>query len=161
MGDQRGHGPAQAVARDPDRQPAVQGGQQDADRRINGVGCMGKTEMDQAGEEAVADQGRLGVGQGVADRLGAAKGDDRHVLLRGDESMECLALKGADRIAQGKHLRPIARPTVGCQAAMGQVVPGPQTKTDRSGVTVDDVHGDCSFDDGSFRECDRFILAAD
>ena len=94
----------------------------------------------------MADQGRLDVGQGVADRLGAAKGDDRHVPLRGDKSMERAALKGADRVAQGKHLRPIARSTIGCQAAMAQVVPGPQTETDRSGVTVDNDHGDCSFD---------------
>ena len=106
---------------------------------------MGKSEMDQAGEDGLADQGRLDVGQGIADRHGAAKGDNRHVLLRGNESMEFRALKRAHRIAQGKGLRPIARPAVGCQAAMSQVVPSPQTETDRSGVTVDDCHRDCSF----------------
>ena len=60
--------------------------------------------------------------------------------------MECTALKGVDGVAQGKRLRPIARSTVGRQAAMAQVVPGPQTETDGSEVTVDGDHGDCSFD---------------
>ncbi len=106
---------------------------------------MGKTEMDQAGENGVADQGRLDVGQGVADRLGAAKGDDRHVLLPGDKPMECAAFERPHRIAQGKDPRPIARSAVGCQAAMGQIIGGPQTEADRAGVTVDNVHGDFSF----------------
>ena len=117
MGDQRGHGPAETVARDQDRQFAVQGRQQDADRGINGFGRMGKTEMDQAGEDVVADQGRLDVGQGVADRYGAAKGDDRHVPLRGDKSMEFARTErcGSNRPGQASPAnRPARRRLPGC-----------------------------------------------